>query len=410
MNVVFVAPYLARATLRFTEAIAAVPGARLGLLTQEPADRVPAPLRAALAAHWRVGDALDPDQIVAAVRGLSGAMGGRVERLLGVLEHLQVPIAEARERLGIEGMNAETARNFRDKARMKTLLRAAGLPCPRHRLVASADEAKAFVSAVGFPIVMKPPEGAGALSTFRVDDAAALAQALAATPPAREKPVLLEEFVTGRESSFDSVAIDGRVVWHSFSHYLPAPLEVLRHSWIQWCVFLPRRIDGPRYDNFREVGCRALAALGMRTGLSHMEWFERADGSIAISEVGARPPGAQFTSLLSYAHDHDFYRAWARLMIDGRFDPPARRYAVGAVYLRAQGAGRQVAHVHGLDLAQAEVGPLVVEAELPRAGQTRQGTYEGDGYVILRHPETEVVERAVARLLELVRVEAASVG
>jgi hypothetical protein len=68
MNVVFVAPYLARATLRFTEAIAAVPGARLGLLTQEPLDRVPAPLRAALAAHWRVGDALDSDQIVAGVR------------------------------------------------------------------------------------------------------------------------------------------------------------------------------------------------------------------------------------------------------------------------------------------------------------------------------------------------------
>ena len=60
----------------------------------------------------------------------------------------------------------------------------------------------------------------------------------------------------------------------------------------------------------------------MFTGLSHMEWFRRGDGSIAISEVGARPPGAQFTTLLSFAHDLDFYRAWAELMVHETFTPP----------------------------------------------------------------------------------------
>ena len=36
----------------------------------------------------------------------------------------------------------------------------------------------------------------------------------------------------------------------------------------------------------------ALRALGLETGLTHMEWFRRADGSPIVSEVGARPPGA----------------------------------------------------------------------------------------------------------------------
>ena len=70
-----------------------------------------------------------------------------------------------------------------------------------------------------------------------------------------------------------------------------------------------------------------------------MEWFRRADGSVAVSEVGARPPGAQFTTLLSYAHDLDFYRAWPRLMIFNEFDPPPRVYAAGAAYVRGQGRG-----------------------------------------------------------------------
>ena len=34
-----------------------------------------------------------------------------------------------------------------------------------------------------------------------------------------------------------------------------------------------------------------LRALGLRTGFTHMEWFRRPDGSVAVSEVAARPNG-----------------------------------------------------------------------------------------------------------------------
>jgi hypothetical protein len=57
--------------------------------------------------------------------------------------------------------------------------------------------------------------------------------------------------------------------------------------------------------------------------------------------------------------------------------------------------------------AKRELGHLIVEARMPRVGAARASTYEGDGYVILRHAETEVVERGLARVLELVRVEVA---
>jgi hypothetical protein len=171
-------------------------------------------------------------------------------------------------------------------------------------------------------------------------------------------------------------------------------------------VLLPREVDHPRYDDIRSVAARALAALGMGTGLSHMEWFRRTDGSVAVSEVGARPPGAQFTTLISYAHDVDFYAAWARLLVFEEFDPPPRRYAAGIAFLRGQGEGR-VTRIAGLGEAQAELGPLVVEVKLPKRGQLPGSSYEGEGYVVLRHPETAVVARALARLVHLVRVELA---
>ena len=112
---------------------------------------------------------------------------------------------------------------------------------------------------------------------------------------------------------------------------------MLRNPWIQWTVLLPRELDDPRYAAIRDVGPAAVRALGVRDGLTHMEWFRRPDGTVAVSEVGARPPGAQLSSMLGYVHDVDFYRTWCELVLLDRFDPPERKYASGCVYLRGQG-------------------------------------------------------------------------
>jgi hypothetical protein len=399
----FVAPYLLDTTTRFVRAAALLPDVRLGLITCEPADRLPPELRDVLAGHWRIDDALDAGQITAAARGL-GSQLGPVQRLLAVLEQLQVPLAQARQQLRIPGMDVVTAANFRDKAQMKTVLRAAGVPCARHRLAFSATDADDFARLAGFPLVVKPPAGAGAKSTFRLDDAGDLGDWLGAAAPTPDRPALIEEFLTGEEGSYDSVMVDGQVVWDSVSDYLPTPLEVLRHPWMQWVVRLPRETRGPEYAGIRQVAPVALRALGLRSGLTHMEWFRRPDGTVAVSEVAARPPGSQITSMLCYAHDFDLYTAWAALMIDGTFDPPPRLWSAGTVYLRGQGAGRVIA-THGLDTLPPEVTALVVDSRLPQPGQLSSGSYEGDGYITIRHQDTAVVTAALKQLVSTVRVE-----
>src|SRR3954464_14745930 len=414
----FVAPYLLEATARFVSVAAELPGVRLALVTCEPVERIPPGLRERLAGHWRVDDALDPRQLAWAVSGLAGQLG-RVERLVGALEQLQVPLAQVRESLGIEGMDVRTAINVRDKSQMKETLQAAGIPCARHALVRSAAQATAFADQVGFPLVAKPPAGAGAQSTFRLDDGDMLRSWLAAVPVSDSDPALLEEFLTGEEHTFDSVTLGGATVWASIADYRPPPLEVLRNPWIQWTVVLPRDITGPRYEGIHRWGPAALKALGVTDALTHMEWFARPDGSVAVSEgaappprsvpvaeVAARPPGAQLTSMHGYAHDFDLYRAWAELVILGRFDAPERRFAAGTAYLRGMGHGR-VRAVHGIDAVQQQIGHLVVEARLPRPGQPAATDYLGEGYAIVRDPDTAVVEDALHRLVSGVRIELA---
>ena len=405
MNVVFVAPYAMETTLRFARRTGELSGVRLGVISQEPGDVLMRELGGNMQAFERVNDALDPDELQRAARAIGSHFGGKIERLLGVLEQLQEPLAVVRERMQIRGMDLAEARNFRDKARMKDALRASGIPCARHKLCRSDEEAHAFAREV-LPLVAKPPAGAGARNTQRIDSPAQLAAWLQAFPPTPEQPLLLEEFVQGKEHSFDSVMLNGKLVFSSISEYTPGPLEVMENPWIQWCVVLPRNVDGDGFDTIRREGARALAALGMVTGLSHMEWFRRADGSIAVSEVGARPPGAQFTTLLSFAHDLDFYRAWCELMVHETFAPPQRNWSVGAVFLRGQG-GNRVSRVHGVEELKKELGELVMQARIPRPGQPKSDSYEGEGYVIVRHAETEVVKGALKRVLELIRVEMA---
>ena len=124
-NVVFVAPYALEATVRFVDAVAHVEDARVGLVSSDAVEAFPEPVRRAIAGHWRTDDCLDVDQLVNATSRMQAHLGS-VDRLVAILENLQVPLGAVRDRMGIEGLGAAVADNFRDKSRMKAAFEAAG--------------------------------------------------------------------------------------------------------------------------------------------------------------------------------------------------------------------------------------------------------------------------------------------
>jgi len=400
-NVFFVAPFPMETTLGFANAIRGLSDVRLlGIFQSPPAG----PAAQIFDDMIQVADALDPGNILRGVKALSARYGDPY-RVLGVLENLQVQLAEVRFALGVPGPDVPTTTRFRDKGIMKDTLRAAGIPTARHRRLRSAEDGWSFADEVGFPMVLKPPSGAGAKATWRVVDPDQLAEAMASLQPSPQREVLAEEFLQGQEYSFETITIGGKPLFHSISRYLPSPLEVLENPWIQWACVLPRDISGPEYDEARKLGFATIDALGLDTAVTHMEWFRRTDGTLAVGEIALRPPGAQITEMTGIAHGMDFKRAWARTMIDGAFDGPwERKYATGVAFFRGMGRGR-VTSVVGLKEAQAKVGHLVVKANLPQVGAPRQDTYEGDGFAIVRHEDTDVVVDAIKTLIDTVRTE-----
>jgi phosphoribosylaminoimidazole carboxylase (NCAIR synthetase) len=219
-----------------------------------------------------------------------------------------------------------------------------------------------------------------------------------------EQPVLAEEFLQGREFSFETLTLGGRVRAHSISHYLPSCLEVLENDWMQWTCLLPKDIDGPEYEDATKMGIRAVEALGLEDGMTHMEWFQRPDGRLVIGEIAQRPPGANISRMTGLVHGIDAYRAWARAVVDGELDAPWKRQrAVGCAYLRGIGRGR-VSQVSGIHTIQQRIGQFVAEAHLPVLGAPKSDSYEGDGYVVVQHPKTDAVRQMLKDIVETVRV------
>jgi cyanophycin synthetase len=87
----------------------------------------------------------------------------------------------------------------RDKVASAKVLRVAGLPVPRHQLVASAEQAVQVADALGYPVVVKPANldgGAGVMAGLL--DALAVTQAVAVAAK-HSKRILVEEFVQGED-------------------------------------------------------------------------------------------------------------------------------------------------------------------------------------------------------------------
>ncbi len=410
-HVVFIAPRFLENTNRYVKAFAELEGLTLSVISEDPESAIPSTLRGRVAGHYRVERSLDGASLITAARGLAKGVG-RIDRITGSLEQLQMPLAEVRDALGIEGMSVETARAFRDKDRMKTVLRAKGVPVARSALARSAAELERFVGEVGLPVIVKPQAGLGTRATHRVesrDDLAALARA--GVVPTRRAPLQVEEFVRAREHTCETVTVRGEPVWRSGTRYYPTPLEVLETPWVQYCVLLPREDDDPTWTRFASINSDALAALfgdsaktAAGSALTHMEWFLRDDGSMLVNEVGARPPGVQIMPLMGLAHETDLFADWAALIAFDRFTPKARRWAAGSAFFRGHGPGTRVRSVEGVERAVAEAGDALVEMRAPKPGQARADGYEGEGWAVVKHATTEGARRALRALIENVRV------
>ena len=388
MNIVMLSPGYPVEMAYFTQALAAVGASVIGVGDQPP-HALPEPARRALA-HYEHVSLADEGAVLAALHGLARHV--RLDQVECLWEPYMVLAARIRESFGLPGLTVEQTVPFRDKERMKQVLDTAGVRTPRHASTTTVAGVWEAAERIGFPIILKPVAGAGSADTYRVDSSAELTEVL---PALRHVPeVSVEEFVDGEELTFDTVCADGEILFENVMWYRPRPLQMRMHEWVSPVSISLRDLSVPQLAGGRRMGQAVLAALGFRTGFTHMEWYLKADGEAVFGEIGGRPPGARAVDLMNYATDADLFVPWAEAVVHGRLSQPLeRKFESGCIFKRAQGVGR-ITSVEGLDKLLAEFGEHVVVVDLLPIGAPRRdwrAVLISDGMIMVRHPELQPV-------------------
>ena len=390
MNVVFVEPFFPHNQRQFARALAEAGATVIGI-GEYPAGALDGELKGWLDHYEQVRSVTDVGAMTAAVRWVQDKLW--VDRLEATIEAHTMPAAQVREACTIPGTSVRTAWLCRDKPSMKQALREAGVPTAASAGASTAAEVVAFAEQAGYPVILKPRSGAGALDTMRADDAASLEHALGVFGGQDVESIAVEEFVEGHEGFYDTITINGQVAVDFVSHYYPNVLEAMRTRWISPQFISTNRVDtAPEYAQLRDMGRRVIAALGIGTSATHMEWFFGPKG-LKFSEIGCRPPGVGAWDLYSAGNNMDIYRAWANAVIGGETAAPSRRYASGMVALRPEADG-SITGYSGTEELQQRFGEWVLDAHLPPPGTATQPVaagYMANAYVRMRHPDYDAL-------------------
>ena len=387
MNVLMIAPgypgempYFCRGLTRH--------GGKVYGLSDVPEPELPAMTREHLSGYLRVPNLTDEAAVIRAV--MAGFGAHRIERVVCLWEPGVVLAARLREALGAPGMREAQAQTFRNKDLMKQNVIAAGIRTARHASATTVAQVREAAREIGFPVIVKPIAGAGSMDTVRAGSGAELERALAQVKSYDE--VNIEEFIEGEEFTYDTICIDGRIVYENVCYYRPNPLIARSTEWISPQTIALRDLSPPDVRAGIALGHDALKALDFGTGFTHMEWFYTARKEAVFGEIAARPPGAHTVDLMNFVGDVDLFDGYAEADLKGTFSVSTeRKYNVANIFKRAQGLGR-IRRVEGLESVMARFGEHIVHMDLLPVGAERRNwiqTLVSDGYVVVRHPDLQ---------------------
>ena len=405
MNVIFIEPSFPYNQREFVRGLHAA-GANVIGIGERPVEHLSDELKHWLGDYVQVRSVVDEGLLLKAVRLVQEKVW--VDRLEATIEAHIMAAAAVREATGIPGTSVQTAYLCRDKPAMKEVLREAGIPCAQSARATTPDEAREFAATVGFPLIIKPPAGAGASGTFRVTNDDELEDVIRESGLADGQPVAVEEFVEGHEGFIDTVTIDGDVAHEFITHYFPNVLEAMRNRWISPQMVATNRIDAPGYQEVRELTRKVIGILDIGTSATHMEWFFGPKG-LKFSEIGCRPPGVGQWDVYNAANEFDLYFEWASAIVHGVVrNRPSRRYAAGMIALRPERDGH-ITGYSGVDRIAERYGDRIVTAHLPDPGtptQPIEAGYMANAWMRVRHPDYDELRNTLNEIGETVRVHA----
>lgn len=261
-----------------------------------------------LAEFWHYPLGVDFNQPEAAVQTIAEfAEKKPVDAILGIDDSGTLLAARASARLGLPHNSPLAAEAARDKFRMRTLMDAAGVPCPVFRRFTTADDPQEVAIQVGYPCVVKPLNLNGSRGVIRADNPQELVAAVQRLTQmlAREQPegtpqaYLVEDFIPGFEVALEGMLDQGRMTVLALFDK-PDPLD---GPFFEETIYVtPSRLPSATQNAIADCAARAAQSLGLQGGPVHAELRVNERGPWML-EVAGRSIGGLCSQTLRFDLD-----------------------------------------------------------------------------------------------------------
>ena len=247
-------------------------------------------------------------------------------KIVAISEFDLIRAGRLRDRWKIQGQGYDSAIAFRDKLVMKQFAERGDIKVPASRRVDTAVDILEFVEQHGYPAVVKPILGSGAVTTHIVRDDTDLRRVLATDVVRAELPASfeIEQFVSGRMYHVDGILSDGRpvVCW-------PSTYVNECHNFASGKALGSYQLEAanPLSGRLNAFAHKLLRALPTpRDGAFHIEAFHTPGDELVLCEVTSRVGGPRIPDAHEVGFGLHLVRALVRALAGVPLDlPPSKR-------------------------------------------------------------------------------------
>lgn len=326
-----------------------------------------------LSEYYRVNSLENYDEVYKAVAYYISKYG-RIDFVESQNEYWLETDARIRTDFNINsGTKYEDLAVMKYKSKMKDIYKSIGLNAARYCLVDTFENALAFVEKVGYPIVVKPDNGVGASSTYKLKDQSELEYFFATKD---NRVYIMEEYVNGHVETYDGITDSNKNILIANSTIM---LNSIMDNVNENCdtAFCNRFVAG---SDIEEVGKKVVQAFDTRSRFFHFEFFRLdADkeglgkkGDLVGLEVNMRAPGAYMPDMINFSYETDVYTIWADMLIyDKCFMDVKQKYLVAYI-----GRRDGIDYMLSNDQINQKYGDLVMlDVDVPEALSAAMGNH-----------------------------------
>lgn len=281
-----------------------------------PYDHLTQDLKDSLNEYYKVGSLENYDEVAGAVQFFINKYG-KIDWLESNNEYWLERDARLRTDFGIDsGFKNEDMPRIKYKSNMKAYYANAGIPAARYHLVDSWRGCVDFANTVGYPVIVKPDNGVGASSTYKLNDESELSYFFATKNSCVQ--YIMEEYIYAEVNSYDAIIDSQGNPIFEIGNVTPMSIMDIVNNADNSIFYIVKELP----EDTRRLGRATVKSFGVKSRFVHFEFFRLLKdyeglgrtGELIGLEVNMRPCGGISPDMMNFSQSTDVYKIWADMI------------------------------------------------------------------------------------------------